>query len=654
MSTSFDASIQALLRDSDPIPVTPLWLHEHRESVLLDFAPFAVPLLLTSPERLLTAYSSDQVTSVLSEAEKASEAGKWVAGWISYEASAAFGLPVFTSRSGTLTETGSPQLPLVWFAVYDSALPACLIPDSPPHSLSPPSSPFSCHLDLSRSGYVDALSKINDLILAGDSYQVNFTTRSRIHLDRGDPAQIFLDLQTRHRHPFGAWISQGNWTVTSFSPELFLARVGDDLESGPIKGTRPRQSDSTTDMAIRQELLSSEKDRAEHVMIVDMVRNDLGRVCQTGSVTTGDLISWRAFPSVHHLETRVRGRAHPGTKFSDQMQSLFPAASITGAPKHRTMEIIRELEQFPRGVYTGAIGAFLPGGDYLFNVAIRTVTWDGDHQATLGLGGGIVADSQTDAEWQELADKGRFMTETAPFSRETAPFQLIETMRVEADLSVVLLSEHTSRLHQSARALGFLFDAVRFQTLISEVVNTELATIMQGSALPFVLRITLDATGEMTWLTRPLPDPNPSLRLVISRTIIDNNERLLRYKISRRHHFDEALAEARTQGSDDALFVNKRSCVTETAIRGLAYRMEGKWFVPPLEDGLLKSLWRAQFIGESGAQERSLVLHDLEKVEAIVLGNAVQGTTPVSRITGVAGEILWKVSESSKDQELLS
>ncbi|MBF0624424.1 MAG: anthranilate synthase component I family protein, partial [Magnetococcales bacterium] len=330
--------------------------------LVADFPELGRPCFFRDPQRQWIAWQPRELPEVLAAAERAARAGAWVGGFLTYEAAAAFDLPAVAGGQG---------LPLAWFAAFGAPRELLWPADSPPLTGAP-----LPEIDPHR--YRADLERIRAWIGAGDTYQVNYTLDARLP-DAIDPAALFLHLQPRHRHPYGAWIhcrpgpAGPPLDIASFSPELFLARRQGCLISAPIKGTRPRGCTVEQDAALGRELLASAKDRAEHVMIVDMVRNDLGRVCRTGSIRVPHLMELRSFPTVHHLETRVRGAVAPGMSLEEILGALFPAASITGAPKHRTMAIIRTLEQRPRGLYTGSIGIIRPGGDCIFNVAIRTV-----------------------------------------------------------------------------------------------------------------------------------------------------------------------------------------------------------------------------------------------------------------------------------------
>ena len=591
--------------------------------MLADFPELDAPVFLHHPVRTFSASLPDEIPGLLQAVEAEALRGAWVGGFLAFEAAAAFGLPVGPPAAG---------LPLAWFAVFDQA-EAVTYP-----VVRPATGPVMVTPEVSRERYRGDLEAILDLIRAGDSYQVNHTLSARLAgAQEIDPATLFLGLHTRFRHPYGAWLNTGSRQVASFSPELFLSRSGDRLTTAPIKGTRPRDANAGVDGRLGDELERSEKDRAEHVMIVDMARNDLGRICRIGSIAAPHLCEHRLFSSVHHLETRVHGRLRPGIGLERIMAAAFPAASITGAPKHRTMAIIRDLERRPRGLYTGSLGVVRPGGDFVFNVAIRTVTWEAGGVGRVGLGGGIVADSEVDREWAEVADKGRFLESGS--GDGGPPMQLIETLLRDADGRLPGLSDHLARLAASARALGFACDLAAVARTLAVA-----APVVDGDRDVLRLRLSLD--GAITLDRRPFPDPPAAgLRVRLAARRLDRRDRLLRHKTSRRDFFDDALRAARAAGYDEVLWTNNLGRVTEGSIRAVAVRLDGRWRVPPLADGLLASIWRQGEMVRLSAEERGITLSDLCRAEAVRMGNSVQGGLDVARIDGPEGEPLWTARE---------
>ncbi|OSM02294.1 bifunctional anthranilate synthase component I family protein/class IV aminotransferase [Magnetofaba australis] len=568
---------------------------------LIDFAEFGAPLWFADPTTQRVAWRAEEIAPLFLWAEACAHAGQWVVGKVDYDAAGAFGLPTVESRRAA---------PLAWFAAYSQPPRAAHFPPATPLDPAP------CAVaDISPQRYAADIAAILAWIDAGDCYQINHTIAARVD-NAPDLAHLFLTRQALHRLPFAAWLATPYERIASFSPELFLRRAGDAVTTAPIKGTRPRHVDVARDAALCAELRASPKEQAEHVMIVDMARNDLGRVCVTGSIHAPRLMAPRSYATVHHLETAVRGSVRSGMGLVDLFAALFPAASITGAPKQRAMEIIRHREQRARGVYTGAIGVIQPGGDCVFNVAIRTVQQIGDDPPMVGLGGGIVADSNADAEWREIETKGAFLAND-PVGGTDEPFGLIETMRVKADGAIPWLEDHLARLESSARALGIPCDG--------ESARSKLEQAARETSDPCVLRLLLTQAGEMRLTTRDLPSPpTEPLRLMVCPYRVDGDDPLLRHKSTRRALFNQALVDARAAGFDDALICNHAGYATETAIRAIAVKLDGHWWVPPLSDGLLDSLWRRQAIDRLNARTRSITCDELRCAQTIQVGNALQ------------------------------
>lgn len=620
-----------LLSDRTPLTVISPQQLQSGVCLLVDFPPLGGPLFFLHPVKLLIAHQVDQVRQVLEDAEAASLAGHWVGGFLTYEAAAAFGLPVFSLA----TTQPSPDLPvcpalttqpspLAWFAIFP-----------PPHKIVYP--PPDCFPELAIAPpvptilverYQRDLSIIAAKIAAGESYQVNYTLDARL-TSSTEPAQLFLQLQSAHRFPQAMWLHDGMNSVASLSPERFLERHGKTLLTAPIKGTRPRGREPASDQALGTALEASEKDQAEHVMIVDMARNDLGRICQNGSVTVAPLMTRRAFSTVFHLESCVHGRLQPGVGLAGIMEAMFPAASITGAPKQRTMEIIRELEQRPRGIYTGCMGVIQPGGDFFFNVAIRTLVWSPALGFRVGLGGGVVADSDPTKEWSEIEDKGRFLTEIPP------PLTLIETFLVKREGAD--LQPHLQRMSASAAALGFSWDKEHVKSVAQAGLDS-----MQEGPYPKVGRLSLAMNGQVTFSHRAWQSWPMGLTVRVAAWRPDSLDHLLRHKTTRRLHLDAELIAARQAGYDEVLFVSVVGQITEGAMTAVLVRLDGCWYAPPLEDGLLPSLWRQREMVRLGAVTRSMTLKDLAQAQKIVMGNAVRGGVVVTRLDDVWGQVIYK------------
>ena len=641
-----------------------------------DGASSADAFVLSMPLRTLVATSAHEIRGLLDEAEAEQRAGRYVAGYLAYEAGAAFGL--------TVRAPAKDALPLAWMAVYDrdtvTVLPEAewksLLAKREVSGIAGTLARTIPKLSVSRAEYMTAIQRVRDYIAAGDTYQVNYTVRGRFKLgargarpaaggsssapDLIDPLDYFLALVVRQSVPYAAYLDLGDAQVISLSPEMFLRRDGRRLESRPMKGTRPRGATHAEDVALAYELAETEKERAENLMIVDMVRNDLGRVCRAGSVHVPTLYAVEPYRTVWQMVSTVTGDVNPRASLDEVMQAVFPGASITGAPKHHTMEIIAELETEPREVYTGTVGLFSPGGDFTCNIAIRTIV----HRrgsCKLGTGSGVVWDADAAAEYDETLVKAAFATPPAagppprggPWRPDPAgllraavsqdEFHLFETLLLEAasaaapeslltmsDAAVLgrfrLLGEHLDRMAASAQALDLGFDR--------DVALQLLAGLARVHPETLVARIQLDAAGRFGLSTRAAPADSSSVpaTLIVSPFRTDPDDPFLHHKTSVRGFYNREHRRALSQGCFDALFLNRLDRVTEGAISNLFARFGGRWTTPPLEDGLLSGIWRARFLDQINAAETSLTLAELLSADEIVVGNSVRGAVPVATL----------------------
>ena len=398
---------------------------------------------------VVEAHSIDQVIPAFEFIQAAVAGGKWAAGFVSYEAAQAFD-DVLTVRLGDT----APALPLLWFALYDDR-----VEPGPVRTGRYELTPWAGVESPER--YEQSLRRIQSYIQAGDTYQVNYTYRQSAQFS-GDPQAFYADLLTAQSASYSAYLDIGRFQILSASPELFFRQRGNTIMCRPMKGTSARGRWPEEDRALLAALLDSEKERAENVMIVDLIRNDLGRVARFGTVHVDELFQAEQYETVWQLVSTVSAEIRPGIGIVDLFRALFPCGSVTGAPKVRTMEIIAELESTPRGVYCGAIGMLAPPGvdapAASFSVAIRTVTIDGEiGTASYGVGGGITHGSLIDQEYEETRAKARVLI------RKAADFVLIETMRWEYDRGYWFLNEHLDRLQDSADYCGFEFDRARIE-----------------------------------------------------------------------------------------------------------------------------------------------------------------------------------------------
>jgi len=549
-------------------------------------------LRFAGPVLVVKALTTNEVLPALRRVEElVRREGLCTAGWITYEAAPGLDPKLTTHPAG--------DLPLLWFGVYDRAEDvAAPGPGAEPARLD-------WRPSVNRAGYDRAIAAIKGYIAAGDTYQVNHTIRLRAAFG-GDPWALFGALVDAQRCEYAAYIDTGRWVVCSASPELFLSVECDRVVSRPMKGTARRGLWSADDEARADWLRASVKNRAENLMIIDMVRNDLGRIARVGTVEVPRMYEVERYPTVWQMTSTVT--AHTDASIADLLAATFPCASITGAPKRRTMEIIRELEPGPRGVYTGAVGMILPGGRAQFNVAIRTVVVDRDREAAeYGVGGGIVWDSSAEDEYEECLTKARVLTERRP------EFRLLETLLWEPGWS--LLEYHLSRMRGSAAYFGFPWR--------EDLVRSALDEAVAGDAAATVVRLTVGEDGDPRTDLRPLPadDPGP-VRLAVAPAPVDPSDPFLYHKTTHRAVYE--VARAARPDADDVLLWNPEGYATETTICNIVAEMDGELVTPPLECGLLPGTFRQWLLDTGRATERPITLGELRACERLFVVNSVR------------------------------
>lgn len=485
-----------------------------------------------------------------------------------------------------------------------------------------------------------AIGAIHAALRDGESYQVNYTYRLGFDVF-GPPIALYRRLRARQPVRYGALIAMpGNGWVLSCSPELFVEKQNATLRARPMKGTAPRSADPSADRGAAEFLGNDPKNRAENVMIVDLLRNDLSRVAQTGSVKVPALFSVEPYASVWQMTSTVEAALRPGTSFAAIVRALFPCGSITGAPKHRTMQLIDELESTPRGLYTGAIGwldapALEPaanensGGDFCMSVAIRTLTLKpsaptGELRGTMGVGAGIVLDSVAEDEYAECRLKARFLTGAEP------GFELFETMYATREEGVRHVSRHLARLSASAATLGFQFDAASIRAQIAE----RCASL--PAATPHRMRVALGKSGA-TQITAavlvPLADSTVNVLLATDHDFAStqSGDPLLRHKTTHRAQYDRGWREAEAKGAFDTLFFNERGELTEGGRSNVFVKLAGRWWTPPLASGVLPGVMRSILLEDDTnlqAAEKVLTEADVLSAEALLICNALRGALP--------------------------
>ncbi len=501
------------------------------------------------------------------------------------------------------------------------------------------------HLEASvdQPAFTRAIDRIHAAIQAGETYQVNYTYR--LHAQAyGSPVALYRRLRARQPVAFGAFIQLPTATeggepgdatnhVLSCSPELFLRHDDGVLTARPMKGTASRIRAPEADSETARHLSLDIKNRAENLMIVDLLRNDLGRVAQIGSVKVPDLFAIEPYSTVFQMTSTVQARVRPDVGVPELLRAVFPCGSITGAPKHHTMELIAELESTPRGLYCGAIGwidaprtdARL--GDFCLSVTIRTITLgaeaEGLRPARLGIGAGIVLDSRADDEFEECRWKARFLTGLPP------GFELFETMLATPGAGVQHLDRHLARLGRSAQVLGFAFERAEAQYLL----DAEVRNLSGAAASRHRLRLSLAHDGVLQLTHAALPDlpPGPdgaAVTLLIADQRLPNTHPLSSYKTTLRQHYDDGVRAAERAGAFDSLFFTEDGRLVEGGRTSVFVKLDGRWYTPPVADGALPGVMRGLVLDDPSwkAAERSLSRADLDRADAMMVCNALRGT----------------------------
>jgi para-aminobenzoate synthetase/4-amino-4-deoxychorismate lyase len=544
-------------------------------------------LCFEKPAETRTARCVDEVLPLLEFAERHAHAGAYVAVLISYEAAPAFDVALSAHSPG--------EFPLAWAAVFPEESECG--PQAASDFVSSAWAP-----KVAKDEYDSAVTRIRELIAAGDTYQVNYSFPLTSAFS-GDAYGWYRELcLAQGGAQYCVYLDLDRYQVLSLSPELFFERRGERVITRPMKGTLRRGRWASEDEELAQRLQHSVKDKAENIMIVDLLRNDLGKVSVPGSVHVSSLFQVERYETVWQMTSTVESTLRPGTSLVELMSALFPCGSVTGAPKIRTMQIIRELERFPRGVYTGAIGFLRPGGDCVFNVAIRTVVIDKQTGvATFGVGGGVTIDSTAAGEYEECLVKSRFL-ESKPVE-----FELFESMLIE-DGEIFLLERHLERLRRSAAYFGF-----------KEQFSTDLRQI---SSKRSKIGISLGKDGRVTTETSPISDQSKPKRVALATAPVDSSDRFLFHKTTRRDFYSEQLALR--PDCDDIIFWNERGEVTESSIANIVVRLDAQLFTPPVTCGLLAGTFRDHLLEEGEIKERVITVEELKDASELYLINSVR------------------------------
>jgi len=553
----------------------------------------------TNPKEVLLAWCAADVLDVLIEVERrVNKESLYAAGYLTYEAAAGFDPAYVTNKDQCL--------PLVCFGLFADFDKRDTLPG--PEGTSNPSSPWQ--MITSHAEYVDNLSAIKRQIELGNTYQINYTVRQRA-ANITNPLELFS--KTASDAPYAAYIECHDHAIVSASPELFFRLSGEQLICKPMKGTAPRGLTSAEDLALHQELRESQKNRAENVMITDMVRNDLGRIAKPGTVNVPKLFELEKYPTVWQMTSTVT--ASTDAPASEILKALFPSASVTGAPKVSSMEIIRKLEETPREIYTGAIGFIGPGRQAQFSVAIRTALIDKKtNEAVYGVGGGIVWDSGPDEEYRECLTKAKILST----SNSTQGFELLETLLWVPEGGFFLLDEHLNRMQASAAYFDFAFDRAVIQEALTDLEE-------RLPAQRHRVRLLLQRDGKVRSTETPVTPVHelPEQRIALAREPIDIDTPFIYHKTTRRDAYEQGLQLA--DDVDDVLLWNEDGFITETSIANVVLSIDGERFTPPVECGLLAGTYREWLLRKGEIKERRIHTSELTPGSELTLINSVRG-----------------------------
>ena len=579
MAISSPSGPSAILRDA----TSGCWLRFDQPLETYETAdPTAVPSLLRTVEAAVASR------------------GLYAVGWVAYEAAPAF-------DAALTVRPPADAFPLLWFTLFKPPRPVAVTASGTPAETE-------WRASVAPDAYRAAFDRIKQHIREGDAYQVDLTYRLHAAF-HSDPLAAFSHLVAAQKAAYGAFLSTPQWTLCSASPELFFSLDGAHVASRPMKGTAPRGLTLEQDRANAATLQTSEKDRAENVMIVDMVRNDLGRIAVPGSVSVPRLFTVEKYPTVWQMTSTVQAETHASV--AEIFAALFPAASITGAPKSSAMRIIAENESSARRVYTGAIGFIAPHRRAQFNVAIRTLLIDNEAQrAEYGTGGGIVWDSECDSEQRECRTKALILTASGE------PFSLLETLLWTPEDGVFLLREHLARLAASAEYFDFAIDLASIRNRLERLADSL-------PPIPHRVRLLVACEGAVTCETAPFAKPacTAPLRVALASHPVDKNDPFLYHKTTRRRTYTEALASR--PGFEDVILCNARGEVTESTRANVVVEIDGKRCTPPVRCGLLPGTLRQHLLDTHALIERVITLDELLHSPHVWLANSLRGLTPV-------------------------
>ncbi|MFH1062822.1 MAG: aminodeoxychorismate synthase component I [Candidatus Omnitrophota bacterium] len=578
--------------------------------------------IFTDPIKIIQTNSLNKIESCFNQIEQAKKSGYYVSGFISYET----GYTI--SDKFKKLKIPLPDFPLIWMGVFKKPI----IFDHQKNKFTSNSKiPFlntkenflahyqlkNLKLDISRAEYIRNIKKIKRLIEAGDTYQVNYTTKYKFNF-KGSSLALYKKLRNNQSIAYGAFIKSPEFDILSFSPELFFCQNKNKLLVKPMKGTAARGINIREDRKNKKALAADIKNQAENLMIVDLLRNDLGKISKTGSVRVNKLFTVETYKTLLQMTSTITSRLKTNTCLWELFLSIFPSGSVTGAPKIRTMEIIHQLEPEPRGIYTGAIGVFAPKNKAVFNVAIRTIAIKNNH-GQMGIGGGITYSSDPIAEYNECKLKAKFLT--------MPDFKLIETMLWRKKCGFYLLEHHLNRLKRSAKFFEYPYSEKAI------LQNLNKLTLTLNKQWPYKIRLLLDQSGEIILDPAVILNKKTDLkhRIMLSEKHTDSADIFLYHKTTNRELYTSEYEKCKQLGFFDLIFCNEKNQITEGAVSNIFIKKQGIYYTPPIKCGVLPGVFRTYLINQKKLklQEKILYLQDLKTADAIYCTNAVRGLVKV-------------------------
>ncbi len=560
-------------------------------------------------QEIITFRPGDSLDGFFKDIRRCLRQGNWLCGFFSYE----FGY-LLEKKLASLIPDELPY-PLAWLGVCRKPVVfdhRRLKPDKPDDSVDDPLS-FHVFPNITHRDYVEAIGRIKNHLENGETYQVNYTFKLKSEQFVCDAGKLYLSLRKKQPTAYSAYIHTGNEDFLSFSPELFFRRDRDRIDTRPMKGTIRRGRCPEEDLRYKLRFAHDAKIQAENVMIVDLLRNDLGRIAGVKKVGVDELFTIEEYPTLYQMTSSVRARLSPRCDTPDVLNALFPSGSVTGAPKVRTMQIIRQLEKEPRGIYTGSIGYISPGGQACFNVAIRTLAVNTSKKTCeIGTGGGIVYDSIDQQEFEEAMLKAQF------FLNPHQEFSLIETIRWDHN-GYRFLDLHLNRLSNSCAWFGRLYDRERIITRLHQAAENF------SPHKAYKVRLLWKLSGKAIVTYDILEETGEPVKVSISSTMVDPRSGFLYHKTTCRQMYESEQARARRRGFFEVIFFNQKGELTEGAMTNIFLKKHGRLFTPPVKCGLLPGVLREEFLRQSRVEEKILTRRDLLDADAMYVGNSVRG-----------------------------